>query len=81
MLELSRVRHFSGVPLYGRLKASSANITLSWGGLSETNARAYYKNSYIVDTKSFGTLAMVTEVKVHPRQDQNFKIHAAHAQT
>jgi hypothetical protein len=40
--ELTRVKHLSGAPLYGKLLASPANIRLDWKGLPRTNTLVNY---------------------------------------
>ena len=43
-IKLTRVKHLSGTPLYGRLLASPTNNKLGWYGLPGTNTLAYYEN-------------------------------------
>ncbi len=43
----------SGAPLYGRSQALRINIRQGWKDLPVTNALAYYKYLWILNTKSF----------------------------
>ncbi len=43
-LELTRVKHLSGVTLYNRLLSLHANIRLGQKGLSRLNILAYYEH-------------------------------------
>jgi hypothetical protein len=54
-LEPTRVKHFSGAPLYGRLLASPTNIRLGLKGLPRTNTLAYYENHKLWPQKVYGT--------------------------
>jgi hypothetical protein len=49
MPKLTEMKHFSGVPLLGRLLALLTNTILVLKGLSGTNSLAYYKNLKITD--------------------------------
>jgi hypothetical protein len=44
-LDPTRVKHFSGAPLLGRLLASPTNIRLGWEGWKGTNALAYFEKA------------------------------------
>jgi hypothetical protein len=55
--EPTRVKHFSGAPLYCRPLALAANIRINLKGLPVTNALAYYENPQITVVKSFIGLA------------------------
>jgi len=44
-LELTIVKHLSGVPLYGRLLSLPINIRVGWKGLPGENTPAYYEHS------------------------------------
>jgi len=51
------VKHLTCAPLYDRLLALPAIITLGWKGLPGTNALAYYEKAQLMAVKSFITLA------------------------